>query len=95
MPTYQYKCTGCNYEFEEFQKISDPPEAYCPKCGDKVERIITGGVGFVLKGGGFYSTEHRTASYKDGEKQEKNAVPGVIKDDKKTSSDSGKKNKKE
>ena len=70
MPTYQYKCSECGYEFEEFQSISDRPIRVCPECKGRPERIITGGVGFVLKGSGFYSTDHRSDSYKKGEQKE-------------------------
>jgi len=74
MPTYQYKCRECGHEFEEFQSISDDPVSVCPKCKGHTERVITGGIGFVLKGSGFYSTDHRSASYKKGEQKEKSDV---------------------
>ena len=64
MPTYQYKCDECDYEFEEFQRISDEAINTCPKCEGKTRRIISGGVGFVLKGSGFYSTDYRSETYK-------------------------------
>jgi len=64
MPTYQYKCDECNFEFEEFQKMSDAAIEICPKCKGKTRRMISGGSGFLLKGSGFYSTEHRSESYK-------------------------------
>ncbi|HOP07172.1 MAG TPA: zinc ribbon domain-containing protein [candidate division Zixibacteria bacterium] len=63
MPTYLYHCLDCKYEFEEFQSITDPVIDKCPKCGGRAERIITGGVGFLFKGSGFYITDHRSASY--------------------------------
>lgn len=49
MPTYAYKCEKCG-EFETEQKITEPPLAKCPTCGKKVERLIAGTGGFVLKG---------------------------------------------
>jgi putative FmdB family regulatory protein len=64
MPTYQYKCDDCDFEFEEFQKISDKPIKSCPKCEGKTRRLISGGAGFLLKGSGFYSTDYRSDSYK-------------------------------
>ncbi|NIP43798.1 MAG: zinc ribbon domain-containing protein, partial [candidate division Zixibacteria bacterium] len=56
MPTYQYQCTECSYEFEEFQMISDKPIETCPECGGKVKRLISGGAGLLFKGSGFYIT---------------------------------------
>jgi len=64
MPTYDYFCTDCKYEFEEFQKMSDEAIDTCPKCKGKTRRIISGGAGFLLKGSGFYSTDYRSESYK-------------------------------
>jgi len=64
MPTYQYLCSHCSYEFEEFQSITEAPVAVCPQCGQTPHRIITGGSGFLLKGSGFYGTDHRSEAYK-------------------------------
>jgi len=70
MPTYNYRCTSCEHEFEEFQRITDNPLDTCPKCGEKkIKRLITGGSGFVLKGSGFYSTDYRSSSYQEGAKK--------------------------
>ncbi|MFC1661903.1 FmdB family zinc ribbon protein [Gemmatimonadota bacterium] len=63
MPTYEYRCPQ-GHLFERFQKISDKPEAECPTCGEQAERLISGGAGFLFKGGGFYSTDYRSDSYK-------------------------------
>lgn len=64
MPTYQYRCTECGHEFEEFQKITDEPIKECPKCGGKPQRLISGGAGLLFKGGGFYITDYRSEGYK-------------------------------
>jgi len=63
MPTYEYRCPA-GHQFEVFQRISDKPEAPCPECGRPGERQISAGAGFLFKGGGFYSTDHRSADYK-------------------------------
>ena len=53
--TYEYKCLGCEHEFEVEQKIVEPPLEECPKCKEKkLKRLISGGLGFQLKGGGWY-----------------------------------------
>ncbi|MCD6521509.1 zinc ribbon domain-containing protein [Candidatus Calescamantes bacterium] len=59
MPTYEYLCENCGYQFEEFQKITDPPLSKCPKCGGKVRRLISGGAGLIFKGSGFYITDYK------------------------------------
>ena len=75
MPTYQYQCTNCSYEFEEFQQITDDPITVCPKCKGEVKRIITGGSGLLFKGSGFYITDYRSEKYKsDARKDTNNAL---------------------
>ncbi len=52
MPTYEYQCQECNHRLEEIQKFSDPALTKCPKCDkDKLQRLISGGLGFSVKGG--------------------------------------------
>ena len=63
MPTYGYKCPQ-GHLFERFQKMSDPPEATCPECGEHAERQIFGGIGLVFKGSGFYITDYKRAGEK-------------------------------
>jgi putative FmdB family regulatory protein len=56
MPTYQYRCQKCGQQFEREQSITEESLKQCPKCKGKVQRIITGGQGFVFKGGSPTST---------------------------------------
>jgi len=63
MPTYEYRCPE-GHEFEEFQKMSDPPVATCPTCGKEAERLLSAGAGLIFKGSGFYITDYRSDSYK-------------------------------
>jgi putative FmdB family regulatory protein len=62
MPTYDYICKDCLYEFEEFQKMSDPLLKVCPKCSGTLERKIGGGAGLLFKGNGFYITDYKKSS---------------------------------
>ena len=32
MPTYEYKCSNCEYQFELRQSFKDIPKKKCPKC---------------------------------------------------------------
>src|SRR5215467_12183453 len=82
MPTYAYRCKNCSHEFEELQKISEPPLTRCPVCGkDALVRIISGGAGLVFKGSGFYQTD-----YKAGPASGSSATKPAAKDKKKESS---------
>ncbi|MCU0236162.1 MAG: zinc ribbon domain-containing protein [Acidobacteria bacterium] len=50
MPTYEYECAKCKYKFEKMQPITAAPLTRCPKCQGRVQRIISGGAGFIMKG---------------------------------------------
>ncbi|MGD8778892.1 MAG: zinc ribbon domain-containing protein [Ignavibacteria bacterium] len=65
MPTYDYVCTNCGYQFEEFQKMSDDPLTECPVCKGKLKRLIGTGLSPIFKGSGFYETDYK----KDTKKQ--------------------------
>jgi len=87
MPTYRYKCTKCDHEFEEFQSITASPITFCPECDGRVERVITGGGGLLFKGNGFYITDYRNSKYKSDAKKDlhsPDSSTGSSKDSKKT-----------
>ena len=69
MPTYDYKCESCKDIFEFFQNMSDKPLTKCPKCNNKVRRLVSGGSGLIFKGSGFYLTDY--AKKKPNEKEPK------------------------
>jgi len=67
MPTYDYKCSNCDAEWELFQSIKAKPVRKCPECGKlKAKRQIGTGAGVIFKGSGFYQTDYRSDSYKKG-----------------------------
>jgi putative FmdB family regulatory protein len=67
MPIYEYRCEKCG-DFEEMQRITDPPLARCPKCKGKVRRLISS-TSFQLKGSGWYATDYgRTGAGNGGKK---------------------------
>lgn len=62
MPTYEYKCLCCRHEFEVTQSIKDPPGAGCPECLIWcVNRLISGGTSFTLKGDGWAADNYSTS----------------------------------
>jgi len=63
MPTYEYACSACGHEWEQTQRIVDPPIEVCPKCvKSAAHRLISRGTGFILKGGGWYSDLYASPS---------------------------------
>ena len=71
MPTYDYICSDCNYEFEHFQSMSDEPIRVCPQCGGTVRRKIGGGTGLIFKGSGYYLTDYGKKSSSSGTSSKK------------------------
>lgn len=72
MPTYEYQCEACRHTFEKFQSIKARPVRKCPACGKmKVRRLLGTGAALIFKGSGFYATDYRSQSYKDGAKKDK------------------------
>jgi putative FmdB family regulatory protein len=78
MPTYEYSCQKCGKNFDAFQSMRDEPYATCPKehCQQekwgrgKVKRLLGTGAGLIFKGSGFYITDYRSNSYKEGAKKD-------------------------
>ncbi len=60
MPTYDYQCKECGHKFEEFQSISADLLMVCPQCArPSLRRVMTGGLGMIFKGSGFYLTDYK------------------------------------
>lgn len=54
--TYEYLCTSCKKEWEAEQSISEAPLKECPHChASTARRQVSGGAGFILKGGGWFA----------------------------------------
>ena len=61
MPLYEYQCTKCKHTFEKIQKFSDPPVSECPKCGGKVEQLLSAPA-IQFKGAGWYVNDYAKKS---------------------------------
>jgi putative FmdB family regulatory protein len=60
MPTYEYRCKSCGYEFDELQSMKAEPLKVCPRCKKTaLKRLISGGAALVFKGSGFYETDYK------------------------------------
>jgi len=85
MPTYEYLCEKCAGVLEIVQSMRDAPLKECPKelCRQKkwghgkVKRLIGSGAGLIFKGSGFYITDYRTDSYREGAKKDAPAAPAT------------------
>ena len=63
--TYEYLCTECGHAWEAEQSISAAPLKTCPHCQkDAAKRQVSGGAGFILKGGGWYADLYGSAPKK-------------------------------
>jgi putative FmdB family regulatory protein len=71
MPTYEYRCTKCENQFEVFHGIHERTVRKCPRCGGRARRVPAGGAGLIFRGSGFYITDYRSKDYKEKAKQEK------------------------
>lgn len=70
MPTYVYRDPVTGDEKEVFHSMSASPEIVNEKTGNRMERVISGGSGFLFKGSGFYITDNRSSSYQACEKKD-------------------------
>ena len=66
MPTYGYKCTQCEHEFEVLQKITDEPIKECPECRGEVKKLLFP-VGIVFKGSGFHVNDYKKSEKTGGD----------------------------
>jgi putative FmdB family regulatory protein len=76
MPTYDYRCLN-DHVFEVFHGMSDETPRFCPECGAAAKRVPGGGAGLLFKGSGFYITDYRSSSYKEGAKSESTPKGGA------------------
>ena len=61
--TYEYACEACGHQWEAEQSIKDAPLKECVACGkEKAKRLVSGGTGFLLKGGGWYADLYSSSS---------------------------------
>ena len=57
MPIYEYACEDCNETHEVLQRITDDPLEICPRCGGRLNKLISN-TSFILKGTGWYATDY-------------------------------------
>jgi len=57
VPIYEYQCEGCADRFEIKQSMKDDPLTTCPRCGKRVQRLISSPA-IMFKGSGWYVTDY-------------------------------------
>ncbi len=71
--TYEYACTACGHAWEAEQSISAAALTDCPHCQHATaKRQVSGGAGFILKGGGWYADLYSSSGNskkEDGKKE--------------------------
>ena len=72
MPIYEFRCKKCSLQHEVFMKMSDKPPAKCPKCGGRLEKLISSPA-IQFKGEGWYITDYARKG-SGAEKAEKESV---------------------
>ncbi|HEX3282605.1 MAG TPA: zinc ribbon domain-containing protein [Pyrinomonadaceae bacterium] len=80
MPIYEFECTKCKAHTEVFQKMNDKQPTKCPKCGGRLEKLISAPA-IQFKGSGFYLTDYGRSGQKAQEKKKSEATSS---DDKKS-----------
>ncbi len=70
MPIYEYHCPNCHVDFEKLQSFSASKTFPCPECGHEANRIVSLG-SFILKGTGWYVTDHPSKSRQSAASKEK------------------------
>jgi putative FmdB family regulatory protein len=91
MPTYDYQCQKCDFEFERIQRITEDPIKTCPECKSRKAKRLLSAPNFILKGGGWYADGYGSSG---GGKPSADSKGGDDSSDNSSSSDS-KKDKKD
>jgi putative FmdB family regulatory protein len=60
MPIYEYRCSGCGFQKEYLQKVSEAPMSVCPSCNKASFVKMLTAAGFQLKGSGWYATDFKS-----------------------------------
>jgi|SRR5689334_9177849 putative FmdB family regulatory protein len=66
MPIYEYECRKCKAHTEAFQKVADKPLTKCPKCGGRLDKLISSPA-IQFKGSGWYVTDYAGKATKESD----------------------------
>jgi putative FmdB family regulatory protein len=76
MPTYEFRCESGHATDRFYRSMAGAPAVIeCPECGQSAVRQVSGGIGLVFKGSGFYITDYG----KDGKKPQPTGSQPAVK----------------
>jgi putative FmdB family regulatory protein len=61
LPTYEYSCSACGYQYEMREGFDAPSLQACPRCGEEARRVLHSPP-ILFKSSGFYVTDNRKSS---------------------------------
>jgi putative FmdB family regulatory protein len=67
MPTYDYQCGKCGFEFEREQRITADPIKTCPECKSRKAKRLLSASRFILKGSGWYADGYGSSAPKSSD----------------------------
>lgn len=59
MPTYDFRCTRCESQFEVSRPMGAAEPVSCPACDAPAKKVFAP-VGVAFKGSGFHNTDYKT-----------------------------------
>jgi putative FmdB family regulatory protein len=65
VPLFEYECRKCGKRSERIEKFDGPRLQKCPKCGGKVDRLLSAPA-IQFKGSGWYVTDYGKSSGASG-----------------------------
>ena len=68
MPLYEYECKKCGKHSEKIENFKGPHLKKCPKCGGRVERLMSAPA-IQFKGSGWYVTDYARGSAPGGKEK--------------------------
>jgi len=66
VPTYEYRCNGCDATVERWQRFDEAPLTICPSCGGELRKLFFP-ASIVFKGSGWYCTDSRSKGKSESE----------------------------
>jgi putative FmdB family regulatory protein len=93
LPTYEYQCQKCSFEFEREQRITEDPIKTCPECKSRKAKRLLSASNFILKGGGWYADGYGSSGKKSAEGEGAGADKGSSDDSASKKGDSKSKTK--